>query len=123
MASSNASWSRQFEESGMKVLAHFHGQVDQGLVRSVVSRICRQDFVSHNAALMRQVLQGNNLSAVYRTFLGLANLDRDDAILRGNGARRPAGTDALDQVAQFAEVAVLAAQTKRSRFLALLKQF
>src|SRR2546427_5747295 len=68
-----------------------------------------------NPKPMRLVLQRNNRSAVYRAFFGLANLDSADAILHGDGARRPAGTNALDHVAQFAGVAILAAQTKRSR--------
>ena len=84
---------------------------------------CRQNFVSHDAALMRQVLEGNNLSSVYRAFFGLANLDRADAVQRGDGARRRAGTDAIEHVLQFTEVTILTAETKRLRVLALLEHF
>src|SRR5439155_361801 len=55
--------------------------------------------------------------------LRLTNLDRAGAILRGDRARRRAGTNAFEHVLQFTEVTVLAAETERPRFLALLEQF
>src|SRR5207302_8425274 len=87
---------------------------------SDTSRHCRTLRVPRPS---RGVFRDNYISSrLDRSFLGFADFHRAHAVSCGDDAWRSAGTDALEQVFEFADVAVFAFELQGSRLLAFLEQ-